>query len=360
MVRKRFFISLTVCLFCLSWVPLTTGYCDDQDSGLPAAHIIKNVPWHQQINGLTCGAGSLEIIFDYYGEDIRQKEIADVARTSSSGTWAPDIVRAGHFSVLSSAQGSFYPHDAPKAGFEERAIGYAAFSHNSDELWLEELKNLIANDIPVIVLMKYTPDGSVGHYRVVIGYDDIQGQIYFSDTWGRDIKRLFIEPGVISWSYEDFQQGWNYTEYGTEYPYFGAVILPWNITLNTQEDIVPGSEFTVEASITYPCPAPMDTTKFPAKNVIAHIELPDGMQLIEGRYDESIDDLQAGGTAEVTWKVKVSGDANIDGSSIKVTASGEISGSVPNAFWAGVKNYYPAYDYSDLIGGEAVLDLEME
>ena len=78
-------------------------------AALPAAHLIAGVPWHVQQNDLSCGDGALEIAYDYWGADVDQKEIADVARTSSIGTWSFDILRARQFSGLSAAQGAFYP-----------------------------------------------------------------------------------------------------------------------------------------------------------------------------------------------------------------------------------------------------------
>jgi hypothetical protein len=111
------------------------------NGGLPSSHMIANVPWHQQMNGLFCGEGVLEVVYDYWGPDIDQKQIANVARSSSSGTWSFDMVRAGHFSNLSSAQGRFFPHDVPTAGYPERPLGYASFPSSSDNFWLEELKD---------------------------------------------------------------------------------------------------------------------------------------------------------------------------------------------------------------------------
>ena len=105
---------------------------------IPVAHRIGGVPWHVQINGLACGDGALESVFDYYGPDIDPKAIADVARTSSIGTYSFDLLRTGHFSALSSARGRFYPHAAPVAGFVERPVGYAAFSHQAEQPWWAE------------------------------------------------------------------------------------------------------------------------------------------------------------------------------------------------------------------------------
>ncbi len=339
-------------LIVVSALSVSAAGAGSRRNTLPEAYMIENVPWHKQITGLSCGAGSLEIVFDYWGPDIDQKEIADVARTSSSGTWPADIVRAGHFSHLSSAMGSFYPSAVPEAGFTARAIGYAAFSHSGTTFWLEALKGLIAKDMPVIVLMAYSPDGDVGHYRVVVGYDDAQQLIYFSDTWGRDIMQPSGFTGVIAWSYADFERGWNYTDY-SDLPYFGAVIMPWTVTLSRKGKTTPGSVMTVTARITYPCPEPMDRSHFPARAVMAEIMLPEGMTLVDPSSSIEIGELAAGGLATVGWKVRCDGD--VAGKRITVAVTGAVDGAVPDAAWAGNTKYYPAYEYTDVIGGEGVL-----
>lgn len=347
-------ISFVICLVVMA--PIVSSNVADIDkpsNDLPSSHMIENVPFHKQLTGVLCGAGSLEMVFDYWGPDIDQKEIADVARTSSSGTWTYDIVRTGHFSYLSSAMGYYYPHDVPEAGFTERALGYASFGYSSDDFWLDELKMLIANDFPVIVLMNYYPDGGGGHYRVVIGYDDIEEKVWFIDTWGRDIMRPSGFTGIISWSYDDFQMGWNYTEYGTEHPYFGAIIMPWTVEVSILGNAKPGSSIMVNAEITYPCPWFIDNSLFPACDVIAEISLPEGFTLKSGSAEVSLGDMMAGSSTSVTWKV-ICG-STVDDKSISITAGGIVYGSVPDAHWAGNKNYYPAYDYMDMIGGEAIV-----
>ena len=81
------------------------------------------------------------------------------------------MVRTGHFSHLSAANGSFFPHNAPVAGFMGRPLGYASFSYSSDKFWFSELKGLIAADIPVLLLIKYAPNATAGHYRIIVGYN---------------------------------------------------------------------------------------------------------------------------------------------------------------------------------------------
>lgn len=314
------------------------------------AHMIANVPWHQELNALMCGPASLEIVFDYWGPDIDQKEITNVARTSSVGTWAFDVERAGHFSYLSDAQGKFFPAIGPYGGFEGRPVGYASFSYRSTSFWFDELKTLVDMDIPVIVLMKYTPSGGEGHFRVVIGYDDGQQLVYFSDPWGRDTNHLTDWTGVISWSYSDFRMGWNYIEAGSANPYFGAAIMPWSVDVKTKGVAKKGSVITVTANIQYPCPEPFDNTQYPAENATARITLPDGTTLLNSPATVSLGTLKAGTNSTVTWRVLC--NSNAAGKAISVSACGIISGRVPEAHWQGEAVYYPAYNYDDAIGGE--------
>ena len=130
-------LLMAIGLFCIAATATAAS-----SSGVPIAHMIANVPWHQQQNAMFCGDGALETVYDYFGPDIDQKAIADVARSSSSGTWTYDMVRAGQFSYMSAAQGRFFPNAAPTAGYPERPLGYAAFSHSADNIWLQELKRL--------------------------------------------------------------------------------------------------------------------------------------------------------------------------------------------------------------------------
>jgi hypothetical protein len=324
-----------------------------QSASLPSSHLIPNVVWHQQMNGLFCGPGSLEIVFDYWGPDHDQKAIADVARSSSIGTWCYDIQRAGHFSVLSAAQGAFFPAEVPTAGFPERPLGYASFAHAAETMWLDDLKALLAADIPVIMLMHFAPDDkSGGHYRVAVGYDDAQGVIYFSDPWGRDMRYLPGLPGIIAWTYAEVETGWNYVAYGTPLPFYGVAIMPWKVDLRVKGKVKVGSKLTVTALVSYPCPQPFDTTQFPASGAAATLALPAGLSLL-GAATVSLGTMAAGTTQSVSWSVQV--DQGFSGGAITVHASGQVSGAVPEANWAGQSVSYPPYSYTDLIGGSGSL-----
>ena len=216
------------------------------------------------------------------------------------------------------------------------------------------MKNLLAADVPVILLMTYAPDGSGGgHYRVAIGYDDARHLIYFVDPWGRDLKYLPGTEGWIAWTDAEVTTAWDYAEYGTPQPFFGAAILPWSVNLSAKGKVQIGATVTVTAQVTYPCPVPFSAADYPAADSTATIEVPAGMTLL-GSATRALGTLAAGGRATVTWKVRI--DAPPAGP-ITVQAGGVVSGSVPEARWTGQSQSYPAYNYSDLIGGEAELSL---
>ncbi len=317
---------------------------------LPPAHMIANVPWHQQLNALECGEGALETVYDYWGTDIDQKQIADVARTSSAGTWTYDMVRAGQFSYMSAAQGRFYPGNVPIAGYPARPLGYAAFSYSGNNFWMNDLKALIAADIPVIVLTTYNPDGTGGgHYKTIIGYNDTEKAIYFSDPWGRDLLHKTNFTGITRWTYNEFQSGWNYSATGEGHPYFGMISLPWSVGVGTHGSLNTGSTAIITANITYPCPSPFNQSQFLAKSCTADITLPEGMSLASGSTSIPLGNIKAGSTIKTSWKVNI--DKPVSGKSVAVKAQGIISGHVPEAYWTGMGIVYPPYNYTDAIGG---------
>lgn len=322
-------------------------------SSLPDSYLITGVPQHTQINGLSCGPAALETMFDYWGEDIDQKSIADVARSSSIGTYTWDMVRTGHFSHLSAANGSFFPHNAPVAGFMGRPLGYASFSYSSDKFWFSELKGLIAADIPVLLLMKYAPNATAGHYRIIVGYNENKDEVYFIDPWGRDQGRVTNPDGTVTWTMNDFMNAWNYSEYGTPHPYWGAIMMPWSINLQTTKRTKDGS-MTITAKIKYPCPGPFDCSAYPASDTSAQIHLPSNISVNSPAIID-IGSLTAGKSVTVSWNVHV--DPGAKGSNIAVSVGGLVSGAVRPVYWNGDQVSYPAYGYTDEIGGKKNISL---
>jgi hypothetical protein len=67
------------------------------------------------------------------------------------------MARTDHFSYISEANGFYFSHDAPTAGFLQRQIGYASFNYSSNSFWWIEPKALVASNIPVVLLINLHP-----------------------------------------------------------------------------------------------------------------------------------------------------------------------------------------------------------
>lgn len=275
-----------------------------------------SVPYHRQVSSYYCGPAALEMVFDFYGPDIPQGEIADVARTAPDGTYTCDMVRASHFSNLSTFPIGGYP----TTGYTARKLGYAAF-----ECWdmtIDELKSLIAAGYPIIVLTTW-------HYRVAVGYSITR--ITFQDPYyGQN----------LSMTYEAFASDWDYSSH------WGLFINPWKIEVSIPSNVFLGSVFNITANITYPAPSPFFTDQYPASLPNATVTLPAGLSLIAGETEKkrvSTGDLTPGTSACVTWTARADNPGTY---TISVEADGKVAGSVPP-----IPSYPEPYDYEDRIGG---------
>lgn len=321
--------------------------------------ILKGVPWYQQVNDWMCGPASLQIVFDFYGPYIDQREIGYAAdcRPSDTGTNLSGMIRAGHYSDMSVID---YPN-CKLVGYTGRGLGYAAFAYSSSEFWLDGLKALINQGYPVIVsgYWGYETSGNsntvpasspIGHFRVVVGYDDTTREVIINDPWGRDMKNqgdnqgsMKDNPGYnsdftgIRFSYDYFQQLWSYNYKRT---YSGVFIAPWQVDISTSRT---GTKLKITATLTYPCPAPFDNSKYPASDVQVGIDLPTGLTLAENENAiKTIDALSAGKMVQVTWNVVASSRGSFD---VSVSAQGLVSGA------------YAGIPYTDRTGGEATASI---
>ena len=100
-------------------------------------------------------------VMEYWlGKPINQYSIMDVGRsTNYGGTLSVDMVRIAHFSRLSSSLGTASPENAVNFGFPNRPRGLVGVWFDSQTEWVDQLLPLIANDIPVICLMHFQPNG---------------------------------------------------------------------------------------------------------------------------------------------------------------------------------------------------------
>ena len=274
------------------------------------------VPYHRQINSYYCGPAALEMIFDFYGPDILQPEIGEVARTAPDGTYTGEMIRAAHFSNLSTSAGG-HEHIT---GYTARSLGYAAF-----EQWgmtIDQLKSLIAAGYPVIVLTTW-------HFRVAVGYSSTR--IIFQDSYYGE---------NTSMTYEEFNHDWDYSNH------WALFVSPWQIEVITPNNVSVGSVFSVTATITYPSHPPYPDWQYPASSSNATITLPAELSLVPSETAEkAIDtgDLTAGNSANVTWTVQAD---SLGTYTISVEAEGKVAGSVPP-----LPSYPEPYNYEDRIGG---------
>ncbi len=277
------------------------------------------IPYHHQIKSYYCGPAALEMIFDFYNADILQVEIADVARTSSQyGTFTCDMVRAAHFSNLSTSVGREMSENI--TGYTGRGVGFASFERGG--VTIEELKFLIAEGYPIGVLTGW-------HFKVAVGYNNTH--FTFQDSlWGE----------MLNMTYTEFLNDWTST--GN----WSLFVSPWKVNVSAPRNPVIGETFNVTATITYPCPSPFFPDQYFATMANATIRLPDGLSLVpseEAKKPIGTGEVAPRNSANVTWTVQA---GNIGRHTISVEAEGLVSGFMPP-----VPPNYPEYNYEDRIGG---------
>lgn len=125
-------------------------------------YLIQTVPYEKWLARNYCGPACLAMVLNYWDEtrSFSQRKITDeIYDSESQATYNSELV--------------LYP----------RTKGFASFSFQGD---LRVLKDVVAKDIPVIVLTKTIKQLAKGHYRVVIGFDDDRDEIIFHDPFFGD------------------------------------------------------------------------------------------------------------------------------------------------------------------------------
>jgi len=283
-----------------------------------AAEAYISVPYHSQINSYYCGPAALEMLFDFYGPDTSQSEIADAARTAPDGTYTPDMVRAAHFSNLSTSVGNEMLGSI--AGYSARRLGYAAFEYHG--MTIEQLKSLIMAGYPIIVLTTW-------HFRVAVGYSSTY--ITFQDSYYGPLYNM---------TYQAFDDDWNYSSH------WALFVSPWEIEISVPNDVVVERVFNVTARVTYPILPPFFAGQFPASSSNATVMLSEGLSLVQGETAKKTigtGDLVSGASTNVTWAVRAE---NLGSFVIGVEAEGKVAGYAPP-----LPSYPTGYSYEDRIGG---------
>jgi len=223
-------------------------------SRFPSSYDIAGVPYHVQGTSYNCGPAASEMVMDYYGADINQEDIADVANcTPANGSYADDVRRTGHFSAISTAV-----QDPTLSGYNERKLGYGALTAwwsnpgTGDPDYPDrynDLKEIISSDFPVLVLTWYDTSHNSGHFRVVKGYNDSTSVFIVHDPW---YSAPYQGPDV------HFNQTIFVDNLWTKWFRWGTLICPWEVIVSAPADVGSGETFTVQAIIYYHGPHPFE------------------------------------------------------------------------------------------------------
>lgn len=302
--------------------------------------LIQSVPMHYQINNYYCGPAALEMILDYYGPDIPQDEIAEVARTyePNSGTFCDDMRRAGHFSNISLSRG--LELSGSLTGYTLRRIGYASFETNLNNITC--LRELIDLGYPILIITWSGWEHVSKHFRVVTGYNHQNGIIQnfiLNDPWIGPNYVMDVNTFIDLWS---AHANWS------------LFACPWNIQLTYPSTVGINSNFTVTTSIQYPCPIYFNPLDYPATDSRIKIKLPNGLSL--NSYENETKSLDGGfmharDNVTIQWNI-TAGSTNVEGF-ISIEAFGKISGSVAS------HGKMLQYSYVDKIGVEVQVPISV-
>lgn len=275
------------------------------------------------------------MVFNYYGENISQQEIANVARSLGDPyyeTFTDELRRAGHFSNLSTSTDDELPYNI--TGYSLRKLGYAAFE--SQGMSLEQLESYLSQGKPLILLMWYSSYHVSTHYRVAVGYNSTH--VFLHDPWNKPLWNGTYGGPDIAFNNTQFMDLWSY--YGDWVLY----VCPWKVDLSTPAYVRPEKPFEIRFTIAYPQPLPNAMSDYAASLCNATIALPANLSLVQGEPKEKpigAGLLNASDSVTVSWALIANASAK---GTINIVAEGKISGSV----WA--EPNYPAYDYNDRIG----------
>ena len=169
-------LILTVSLFmtsCMGIVTpeLQTDLEEDINKVEEIDYVYLDVPYEKYAGLNWCLPASSAMEFKYFGKDINQQEIANA------------IITDGACSVFKMIE---YARDL---GFE------AIYNY----MTLDEIKELLRENIPVIAIQNYSLSLPYCHARVVIGYDEQKQEIITNDpTAGKDYKISYPDFSALN------------------------------------------------------------------------------------------------------------------------------------------------------------------
>ncbi len=294
------------------------------------------VPYHRQVTNWYCAEASLKMVFDYWGEEIPQHDIGDVANEREvGGTYASDLARAARFSNMSTSIQYREGGGTWLQGYDQRPYGYAAHVHQwkgagHEEDRYRDLMELVRDGYPVILLCWLDVEHQVTHFRVVKGFDTRTGDFLVHDpALGSNLRFNMTLLVDDLWTY---------------YDRWAMVVVPWSVNISTPQIVGPGQSFTVTARVEYPCPSPFDEVEkiytWP-EGPMATITVPPPFSLAPGEDASRPLNISRGGDADTAnWTVVSPVEQGFWTADISVMAEATVTDSSISYGW-----------YTDRAGG---------
>jgi ABC-type bacteriocin/lantibiotic exporter with double-glycine peptidase domain len=174
---KLLYLIRVLCLLILCGGAISSPARAEAPAGLPRRCVLDDVPQYYQ-NRMECGPVALRMVLEYYDQELSTWAIKEEVWTDDSVGTRPEDLAA-------------YP----------KTLGLKARAVSGD---IDALARSIADGCPVIVRQWKTDqakqEGTVSHYRVVIGYDYDQQMIYMRDP---------SKSGLSMASFQTFNELWD-------------------------------------------------------------------------------------------------------------------------------------------------------
>lgn len=338
---------LGVCLAISSLTLIISGVLHSE--AIPPS-VLLDVPYHVQMDSGYSGEAALEMVFDFWGEDINQREIRNVTGTVVDSAEPEDLVRAAHFSFESRAR-----LNPSQMGYYSRpfSLGYAAFHYNWGrdgietsprfEQRFDDLRGILAEGYPVILLMRKSPDNPLRRtYRVLVGYEGTTSFI-LHDPMPEGTGALGGKNVRVSVS--DFDRLWN-TSGGMRW---GMIASPWQMDVDYPLQVDAGETFEVKCTVLYPCPDPFPENQYPMTGTYYEgTHLVSGNVTLVGTSEESYPQM-GGDTGVVRFLFEAPERGYGEKTTLQIGIGGEIS----------VRNGL-GQSYTDMIGGYTTISIVVE